>query len=121
MTETSKGNHPPIFDVSSASVRINLWLNASHDLSKEGLVENPDSPLDPTLRWCSNQIGDPSYRSGDDSLQRTVSPRTPGHIYMSPLGSAGNHSADKPLLGKTKEIVMIFIYQHSNQFMLIQY
>ncbi|KAH3831624.1 uncharacterized protein LOC127875937 [Dreissena polymorpha] len=41
---------PSIFDVSTTSARINLWLSASVDLSKAGLVENPDNLIDPAVR-----------------------------------------------------------------------
>lgn len=90
MADASK---PTIFDVSSASARINLWLSASLDLSKEGLVSNPDDLLDST-----NQKTDDtgSYRNQANPGQQMQMQKR----HISPEGSAMNRSAERPLLGK---------------------
>lgn len=99
-TTSSKRNHPSIFDVSSTSARINLWLSASLDLSKEGLVEDPDTHLDPSLQLSSQQNMSSKNIGGDVSVQGSVcSVKSPVDVHVSPLGSSGINNATKPLLG----------------------
>lgn len=100
MNWPSKTNHPSIFDVTSTSARINLWLSASLDLSKEGLVENPDRLIDAPLQLPSNEILECGNESRLDNIgdQRNLScMQTPVDVHVSPLGSASsNRSAKSP-------------------------
>lgn len=84
----SNSNRPPVFDVTSTSARINLWLSASVDLSKEGLVGDPDEFLDPANQNTGYQNGACGHGNyGNQSRNE----------YVSPHGSA-----EKPLLGNNK-------------------
>ncbi|WAR22908.1 XKR6-like protein [Mya arenaria] len=76
----------PIFDVSTTSARINQWLSASLDLSKEGLTDNPDRMLDPAIRTRNH--GD--WVAGADGLSLT--------------GSGANGSAGRSLLDGSRNM-----------------
>ena len=67
----------PIFDESVASARINQWLSASLDLSKEGLCENPTGNMGYTSLQMSGNHGD----GGDHGYSQMV--RTPADVHRS--------------------------------------
>ena len=71
----------PVFDDSVASTRINQWLSASLDLSKEGLCENP------TGGYTSLQTPGNHGDSGDHGYSQVV--RTPADIHRSEQKMAG--------------------------------
>jgi len=76
---------PSIFDVSSTSARINLWLSASLDLSKEGLVDNPDTMLDPALTAALR---------GDHTRDLTTTSHR-DHTLDHTTNSHGDHTRDR--------------------------
>ncbi|KAL4236359.1 XK [Mactra antiquata] len=97
--------NPAIFDVSSTSARINLWLSASLDLSKEGLVENPDSHLDPSIQQRGghqyNTFGGRSVHNSSAHERNMKNVRSPKDSIVSPNSSNSYNSSIKPLLGQS--------------------
>ena len=71
----------PVFDESVASARINQWLSASMDLSKEGLCENPVDGYT-SLQTHSN-LGD----DGDHGYSHVI--RSPADVHRSEQNMAG--------------------------------
>lgn len=97
MNWPSKTNHPSIFDVTSTSARINLWLSASLDLSKEGLVENPDRLTETSLQLPSNECGNESRLEKISDERNLSCMQTLIDVHVSPLGSASSSRSAKPL------------------------
>jgi len=61
--------------MTSTSGRVNLWLSASLDLSKEGLVGHPDEQLDATNEKPGYQDGAGYYGNKRRQMNEHVSPQ----------------------------------------------
>lgn len=93
-----------VFDESARSARINLWLSASLDLSKEGLCENPvdDLPGYTSLHEAGNR-GD----TGDHSYSQML--RTPADVHNSEQRMTGlekSPDSTTDLIGKSFELCL---------------
>ena len=92
----------PLFDETSRSERINLWLSASLDLSKEGLCENPtgDYPGYTSLHTPCNHS-----ENGDHSYSQVI--RTPADVHVSDQLMLGSGASPDSVM-QSAGIIILF-------------
>ena len=96
-------NKQPVFNVSSTSAAmINLWLSASLDLTKEGLVQNPDNYLDTNLNTSEEGQGD----------RKTYGNHGNNHVDKFVQGPGSNLDADGLAQGKIQGMNYLYILQN---------